>query len=81
LCNIPYCNFPKNIVYYNYQKDKGDIQMDTITITKDKAMYAFCASTCGCVKAIDCVYYGKCPVCCEARYFLQRLYENREKEG
>ena len=55
--------------------------MDTIKITKDKAMYAFCASTCGCVKAIDCVYYGKCPVCCEARAFLQRLYENREKEG
>lgn len=54
--------------------------MKTISVTKEKAMYAFCASTCGCVKAIDCVY-GECPACCEARAFLCRLYENREKEG
>ena len=54
--------------------------MKTIKVTADKAMYAFCASTCGCVKAIDCVY-GKHPACCEARYFLRELYEHREKEG
>ena len=53
--------------------------MEVIKITKEKAMYAFCASACGCVKAIDCVYKGF-PPCCEARDFLSRLYENREKE-
>ena len=53
--------------------------METIKITKENAMFAFCASTCGCVKAIDCVY-GEHPTCCEVRAFLNRLYENREKE-
>ena len=53
--------------------------MDTIKVTAEKAMYAFCATTCGCARAIRCVS-GECASCCEARAFLQRLYKNREKE-
>ena len=53
--------------------------METIKITAEKAMYAFCAITCDCARANRCVS-GQCAPCHEAQRFLVQLYKNREKE-
>ena len=53
--------------------------METIKVTAEKAMYAFCAITCDCVRANRCVS-GQCAPCHEAQRFLVQLFRNREKE-
>ena len=53
--------------------------METIKVTAEKAMYAFCATTCDCTRANRCVS-GECAPCREAQRFLVQLFRNRERE-
>ena len=52
--------------------------METIKVTAEKAMYAFCTITCDCTRANRCVS-GQCAPCREAQRFLVQLFRNREK--